>query len=141
MPSSSRASRYGQPLSAAICDIDSFKSVNDRLSHAVGNKTLQKVAQLIQANTRTVDLAARYGGEEFVIVFAETPKPQAVQVCEALCKLIETRAWHELHPDLRVTVSLGIADDLGLENHEKLLHQADLKLYEAKLKGKNQVAH
>ncbi len=135
------AQRYGRPLSVALCDIDSFKSVNDRLSHAVGDKTLVRVAQLIRANTRDVDVAARYGGEEFVILFAETPKAEAVQVCEALCNLIAAHAWDDLHPDLAVTVSIGVADRLEVESYEKLLHRADLKLYEAKRRGKNRVLH
>ena len=110
-----RAARYARPLSVAICDIDSFKNVNDRLSHAVGDRTLQRLAQLIRANTREVDTAARYGGEEFVIVFAETPKAEAVRVCRALCELVEGHAWHELHPDLRVTLSIGVAAALDTE--------------------------
>lgn len=136
-----RAARYGRPLSIAVCDIDSFKSVNDHLSHAVGDKVLARVAQLIRANTRDVDIAARYGGEEFVLLFNETPKTEAVQVCEALCKLIEGHPWHDLHPDLKVTVSIGVAEGLSADTSEKLLHGADLKLYEAKRRGKNRVAH
>ncbi|CAN5876942.1 hypothetical protein BH24DEI2_BH24DEI2_01530 [soil metagenome] len=132
-----RAARYGRPLSVAVCDLDSFKMVNDRLSHAVGDRTLQQVAQIIRANTRDIDIAARYGGEEFVIVFAETSQAEAVRVCTALCELVAGHAWHELHPQLRVTLSIGVAADLSVENFEKLLHVADLKMYEAKALGKN----
>ena len=136
-----RATRYGRPLSVAVCDIDRFKSVNDRLSHSVGDHTLQQVARLIRANTRDVDVAARYGGEEFVILFVETPKPDAVRICKVLCELIEAYAWHELHPDLAVTVSIGVAAETNPENFEKLLHRADLNLYEAKRRGRNRVVH
>ena len=136
-----RAIRYGRPLSVALCDIDGFKSINDRLSHAVGDQALARVAQLIRANTRDVDIVARYGGEEFIIVFTETHKLEAARACEALCNLIETHTWHELHPDLKVTVSIGVTDDLSVETFEKLVHWADLKLYEAKQQGKNRVFH
>lgn len=134
-----RARRYEHPLSVAICDIDFFKSVNDRFSHAVGDETLKKIAELLVMHTREVDTVARYGGEEFVIILSETPRRDALNVCKTLCQIIERHDWSKMHPDLRVTVSIGISDDLSLDHHEKMLHQADKKLYEAKHQGKNQV--
>ena len=134
-----RARRYRHPLSVAICDIDFFKSVNDRFSHAVGDETLKKIADLLVQHTREVDTVARYGGEEFVIILSETLRHDAVTVCKNLCRIIASYTWSDLHPDLSVTVSIGISDDLSLDNHEKMLHQADKKLYEAKHQGKNQV--
>ena len=134
-----RAHRYNHPLSVAICDIDFFKSVNDRFSHATGDETLKKIASLLDQHTRQADTVARYGGEEFVIVLTETLRHDAVAVCKNLCRIIERYTWSDLHPDLSITVSIGISDDLNLDSHEKMLHQADKKLYEAKHQGKNQV--
>lgn len=134
-----RARRYKHPLSVALCDIDYFKSVNDRFSHAIGDETLKKIAQLLVQHTRSVDTVARYGGEEFVIILSETLRHDALKVCRNLCQIIERYTWSDLHPELRITVSIGLCDDLSLDNHEKMLHQADKKLYEAKHQGKNQV--
>ena len=136
-----RAARYGHPLSIALCDIDAFKAINDTHSHEVGDETLRLVATLLTNNVRATDIVARYGGEEFVIVFVETSKEAAVKVAEALCHTVRAYDWSQLKPDLKVTVSIGLAQDSSLANHERLLHQADLKLYEAKREGKNQVRY
>ena len=134
-----RALRFGHPLSVALCDIDSFKTINDQLSHAVGDETLRVLADILRRNTREVDILARYGGEEFVIVFLETDQAQAVQVCEKLRTTIESHEWFLVHPELQVTASFGVTADLNVTSYEKMLNAADEKLYEAKRRGKNQV--
>ena len=136
-----RSVRYQHPLSVAICDIDFFKTINDQFSHEVGDVTLKELSQLLQNNIRQTDILSRYGGEEFVIVFPETGKTEAVNICEKLCQIVAEYSWQEVHPDLKVTISIGVSDDLQLSDHEKLLHKADIKLYEAKHRGKNQVCY
>jgi diguanylate cyclase (GGDEF)-like protein len=136
-----RASRYGHPLSLAICDIDFFKSINDTFTHEVGDETLKRLARLIESNVRITDIVARYGGEEFVIVFIETPIARAIGVCEALCQAISSHDWSSIHPKLNVTVSIGVAGNDQVIRYEKLLHEADIKLYEAKHQGKNRVCY
>lgn len=134
-----RSQRYAHPLSVALMDLDFFKRINDKLSHAVGDEVLKTVARILQDNTRETDIVSRYGGEEFAVVFIDTPLEQAVQAGEKIRRTIENHPWHEIHPDLKVTVSIGFSDDLTLENHEHLLNAADTKLYEAKQAGKNRV--
>jgi two-component system cell cycle response regulator len=134
-----QALRYNHPLAVMIADLDHFKQINDRISHAVGDETLRRVAELILANTRKSDIAARYGGEEFVVVFSESTLEQAVKCCQNLLKRIEHHPWREVHPDLQVTVSMGLCDDIALGSLEKMLHKADERLYEAKKQGRNRV--
>ena len=134
-----RARRYNVPLSVAMCDIDFFKCINDTLSHAVGDATLQAVAQILRGNTREVDTVARYGGEEFVILFPDTTLSQARSACKKIRREVEIYDWSAIHPDLRVTVSIGLSDDLSYAKHERILEHADTHLYEAKHQGKNQV--
>ncbi len=136
-----RARRYNHPLSVAICDIDFFKRINDKLSHAIGDETLKTVARIMKQNCREVDIIARYGGEEFVLAFLETPLEQAATACENIRHKIETYPWQEIHPDLKVTISIGLSNDLSLPHHEQLLTLADTKLYEAKHNGKNQLRY
>jgi diguanylate cyclase (GGDEF)-like protein len=124
-----------------IGDIDHFKQINDRFSHATGDEVLRKVAGIFQSNTRKNDLVARYGGEEFVIAFPETPLEQAVNLCERLREFISNHTWHEINPDLRVTMSMGLNSDLNLDNFEQMLAVADDKLYEAKNAGRNRVCY
>ncbi len=137
-----RARRYEHPLSVALCDIDNFKHVNDRFSHGVGDSVLGEVARLLESSVRRIDTVARYGGEEFVLIFPETEAAQAHVVCEKVRRKIERHPWFRFHPELSVTVSIGVASarrGARYQNSKQLLSAADLKLYEAKRAGRNQV--
>ena len=133
------AKRYGFALSIMIGDIDNFKKINDTFSHAIGDEVLRCVGQLLKTHTRSGDVVARYGGEEFVIAFPETPIESAKLACEKIRFAIEVYPWHELNPDLRVTMSIGLAADSSVLEPKELLAFADEALYQAKYSGKNQV--
>lgn len=134
-----RAKRYHDPLTVAMLDIDHFKSVNDAISHHAGDEVLKIVAQVLKANSRTVDLVARYGGEEFVMAFPNTGAEAAAMVCERIRQAVESFFWTRISRELRVTVSIGLCDDLTVSNHEKLLGAADARMYQAKQQGRNRV--
>ena len=136
---SARARRHAQPLAVALCDLDFFKRVNDRLGHATGDTVLRRVADILRERCRSTDLVARYGGEEFCIVFEGSDAAAASRTCNALREAVASHAWRELHPELAVTLSIGISDDPALETHEQLLAAADRQLYRAKHEGKNRV--
>lgn len=122
-----------------MCDIDNFKSINDTFSHQMGDLVLTKVSELFKKGLRETDVLARYGGEEFILLMPTTVLDNAVRLCERLRQNIASYAWHEYHPDLKVTVSVGVANNPSCSNYEKLIAQADEKLYEAKRSGKNKV--
>jgi diguanylate cyclase (GGDEF)-like protein len=132
-----KAKHRNRPLPIALFDIDHFKTINDTCSHQVGDAVLIKVAEILNAGLRAFDLAARYGGEEFVVVLPRTTEAQAFTVCERLHSAIQDHDWASIHPDLKVTISCGLSSDISVENHERLLHLADVKLYEAKDDGRN----
>ena len=135
-----QARRHGRPLSIMVGDLDHFKAINDKFSHATGDAVLCRVAELLRQNTRQGDILARYGGEEFVIAFAETPLEYAVARCRELRRRIEEESWEKIHEGLKVTMSMGVSGSVGEEaNIEALLHEADLRLYEAKASGRNRV--
>jgi diguanylate cyclase (GGDEF)-like protein len=127
-----------QALSVAILDLDHFKRINDTFSHFVGDAVLRGAATLFTAALRAADIAARFGGEEFVIVFNHTSLDQARLACERLRQSVEAHLWSEAHPDLKATVSIGLASGLA-KDYETLLVCADEKLYEAKHSGRNRV--
>lgn len=131
--------RYKFPLSVALLDIDNFKAINDTFSHATGDDVLRLLAQFLDNTRRETDFVARYGGEEFALVFPQTDLDGALIACERLRAKVERFEWHTVHPDLRVTVSIGLSDDPLAPNHEKLLALADEQLYAAKRTGKNRV--
>ena len=134
-----QAVRHKRPLSLVIGDIDFFKRINDQFSHATGDAVLRQVSAILRSHMRLTDLVARYGGEEFVIAFPETALPQAAALCDKLRNLIEGFPWHEVHPDLKVTMSMGVCADIAAGTAEAMLQKADALLYRAKESGRNRV--
>jgi diguanylate cyclase (GGDEF)-like protein len=137
-----RAGRTGAPLSAIVADIDTFKSVNDRFSHAVGDAVLRQVAILLRQGLRSLDTVARYGGEEFVMLLPETNLAAAQLLAERLRLAVEQYEWQLIHPELTVTMSFGVATDSEIARGaapERLIMLADGKLYRAKEAGRNRV--
>jgi diguanylate cyclase (GGDEF)-like protein len=133
------ARRYERPLTVMIGDIDHFKKINDTFSHATGDDVLRHIAAILRKATRQSDIVARYGGEEFVIAFPETPLSQAHALCERLRGHIEAYPWQRVQPGLRVTMSMGLCDDLRLDSAEKMVASADELLYFAKEHGRNRI--
>jgi diguanylate cyclase (GGDEF)-like protein len=137
-----RSRRYNSPLTIAMWDVDGFKEINDRMSHAVGDTVLRRLVEIVGERIRQSDILVRYGGEEFVVVFLETTLPEAIVAAEKIRAAVQEYDWSQLHPDLHeVTVSLGVASDVALKNWGELLVTADANLYRAKVSGKNRVCY
>ena len=132
-----RAIRHCRPLAVALLDIDHFKRVNDRYSHAIGDATLKELAGLLVATVRHTDLVARFGGEEFVVVLVETDAAAAQWACEKLRLAVATHDWKRVHSALSLTVSIGYSADTDVPGFERMLAVADRNLYVAKAKGRN----
>jgi len=79
-----RAHRYGAPLTAAMIDVDRFKSVNDTYGHRAGDMVLSHLGGLVVASVRATDVVARYGGEEFAILMVQRA-PKRRGSCAAAC--------------------------------------------------------
>ena len=128
-----------RPFSVALVDIDFFKRINDGYSHQMGDEVLREVGALLRQSCRHGDLAVRYGGEEFALVFASAVVADAHIACERLRSTVEYHAWSRLHPELKVTVSIGVADNSEADTPEAMFALADKRLYAAKAAGRNQV--
>jgi len=130
----------GRPLSIAIADLDHFKLVNDRLGHPVGDHALRESATLMRRSCRHSDLVARIGGEEFALLLPGMTRDDATAFCESLRAAVVAHDWRAIHPDLAITISIGLAQWDGSAELEELVHTADAQLYRAKRAGRNQVA-
>jgi diguanylate cyclase (GGDEF)-like protein len=133
-----RMKQAGTPVCLALADIDFFKSVNDRFGHPVGDQVLVRMAQLLLAGARQVDIIARYGGEEFLILFAPMGIEAAAVACERLRLAVAQHDWSQVHRDLQVTISLGLTCAAEKDFTAALL-VADKLLYQAKEGGRNMV--
>jgi len=130
--------RHAEQVYAVLfLDLDRFKVINDTLGHLVGDHLLVAVGERLRECVRPGDTVARLGGDEFGILLERIgDPPDAVQVADriqqALAKAIDVDG-HELF----VTTSIGIA--LRSERYqrpEQVLRDADIAMYQAKVKGK-----
>ena len=97
----------GTPATLVMVDIDGFKSVNDGRGHAVGDDVLRAVASVLEACVGPDERAARYGGDEFALVLADT-ETGALATAERIRERVRALRF-DADPDLRCTVSLGVA--------------------------------
>jgi two-component system cell cycle response regulator len=150
----SLALKENKPLSVIWLDLDHFKGVNDTYGHAVGDRALQQLAEIIRAQVRGTDIPARYGGEEFVIVLPGVDSATAWGIARRLRQVIAGNLWPsvikataDMHvvPPLEgtseLTASLGVAslDQLSEPTAEAVLRAADAAAYAAKEAGRNRV--
>lgn len=149
-----RALDEGTPLSLIWLDLDRFKRINDTFGHAVGDRALQQLADIIRAQVRATDIPARYGGEEFVILLPAVDRATAWGIARRLRQTIAAGLWpavvrsmsdtplvpflEEVH---ELTASLGVVtlDQLSEPTAEAFLHAADAAAYQAKEAGRNRV--
>ncbi len=122
-------------------DLDNFKLINDAYGHEVGDEVLTEVALRLRGAARRADMVARLGGDEFVMLF-DVPAP------DKDARLLANRALRSLRKGfvhdgetLTVTASIGavVISDPGTDV-EDVLRDADVAMYSAKAKGKNQIA-
>lgn len=132
-----KSGRYGSNFSLLMLDIDKFKAVNDRYGHQFGDEVLRVVSDVIRLSIRSVDIAGRYGGEEFMIILPEVSLSGAVPVAERIRRGVEAVCFAK--SEVKITVSGGAAEYNG--SIEKLVKQADMLMYMAKEKGRNNIQH
>jgi diguanylate cyclase (GGDEF)-like protein len=134
-----QALRTGCELAILVVDLDHFKRVNDTCGHAVGDVTLRNAARVLAATVRSGDAAVRFGGDEFLLALHGADARGAERVAEtvrkALAGLPATCAGLPA-----VTASIGVA---LFPTHgaslEEVVHEADLAMYRAKARGRDQV--
>ena len=133
------ATRYQQPLSVLIFDLDHFKQVNDTFGHAVGDQMLQRVTEVACAELRSVDVIGRYGGEEFVILLPMTTTQDALPLAERIRAGVAAIRVLTEKRDASVTLSIGIAETKHTsgESLDSILIRADKAMYAAKKAGRN----
>ena len=136
-----RAGRAGEPFAVALFDLDHFKAINDGFGHAAGDAVLKHFCSAARDTMRATDRFARYGGEEFVLLMpVGTGADAAALATERIRAAIAAQDWRSVlgGRDHAVTVSAGIATWRVGESLEGVLARADVALYEAKSRGRNQ---
>ena len=134
-----RAERAQEPLGLIMIDVDHFKVINDTRGHAAGDSVLRIIASGIAAVVRPYDSVGRYGGEEFLIVAPGCGLAEACELAERVRSHVAECSINVKGSTVRVSLSLGVAAGTASGDMEKLLHDADAALYQAKNAGRNRV--
>ena len=138
-----RADEENRSFSICIFDLDHFKRVNDDHGHQAGDQVLAEFTMRAGGILRSMDQVrrrghpmGRYGGEEFIVLLPGTGLPGAINCAERIRELTEKRTFVN---DIKVTVSVGVAQYRAGEEIKETIRRADEALYEAKALGRNQV--
>lgn len=130
-----KAKKLGKPLSIILFDIDSFKLVNDRYGHDIGDIILKELADKIRVNLKANHSFGRWGGEEFLIIAPNQNKQQALKLANHLRSTIESCKFPNVD---KITLSFGVTDLNNNDSSDSLFSRADQALYISKNSGKNQ---
>ncbi len=130
----------GRFCSIALFDIDHFKHVNDRHGHAAGDDVLAAFGRVLNAFSRSGDMAVRLGGEEFALIMPRVTEEDAIAIAERVRKHFSALSFVARGSAFSCTVSVGITfGRSGGISIDEALAAADRALYSAKSEGRDRV--
>jgi diguanylate cyclase (GGDEF)-like protein len=136
-----RATRHDRHFCLIMIDLDNFKHINDTYGHPIGDMALQKLAHLLQQQTRKTDVLARLGGDEFAMILPETEFERGLAFAEKLRHTLANSALELPDCKIRISASFGVVSyPLNGDEVENLNIAMDVAMYKAKRNGKNCVA-
>jgi diguanylate cyclase (GGDEF)-like protein len=137
----SRARRMRRSMAIMMVDIDKFKSINDTLGHAAGDKVLLAVGRCLASLVRGEDIAARYGGDEFVLLLASATPEIVLHRAEALrvgVRKLENGGNGQLFGPVTLSVGIALFPEHGASG-QAVLQAADMALIRSKQLGRDRV--
>ena len=127
-------------LSLLMCDLDSFKTMNDAHGHEAGDQALREAVRVISASVRHTDFVIRMGGDEFLAILADSSPEMAMEVAERTRSSMEANRFEIASRTIKMTLSLGVSVyPTDSEDFEECMRAADSALYSAKAAGSNRV--
>jgi len=137
-----RATRYSEPLTMVMIDVDGLQQINDLYGHSTGSRMIQAVAQTLQNCVRSVDVLARYGGGEFIILMSHAGLDNARTSAERIRSAINNTTLSVKGQCIAATASIGLASfPECVEEPDAVLDKADMALYCSKQCGRNMVTN
>lgn len=135
------ARREKSSVAVMMLDVDEFKKINDSYGHHAGDQTLKSLGKMISDTVRLSDIAGRLGGDEFIFCLPNTSAEGAKVLANRLIAMVSAFPFIFEGKQIKVGLSIGVHAQVLDSDYDvsDLFKQADLALYEAKRKGKNQV--
>jgi diguanylate cyclase (GGDEF)-like protein len=133
------AARRNEKICLAMIDVDHFKQINDQNGHIVGDFVLRHISDYLINRLRRSDIVGRYAGDEFLVFLPDTDLDSASAVLDIIRKNLVAQQIQVNDTHVEVSISLGlVATQLSKPiDVESLIIEADKKLYEAKVAGRN----
>jgi diguanylate cyclase (GGDEF)-like protein len=133
------------PLSILMMDIDHFKMINDTYGHETGDRTIEKIVEMVVQVIGKKNIFGRYGGDEFVIALSNTPSDKAFEIARNIHTTVASQPIESKHTIFSIHLSIGVVTVGGEGNpsvpdtSDALVALADSALYKAKERGRNTV--
>lgn len=135
-----RLERKGpHPVTIIMVDLNGLKAANDELGHAAGDSLLRRAGEVFASLVDKPATAARIGGDEFAVLLPGTDASGGEHVLESLADLVEIN--NQFYPDLKLSLSTGIATSRPSERLEAVIKRADLLMLEAKRAHYSEMAY
>lgn len=129
--------RTGHHFSVLLCNIDDFKSINDRYGHDFGDGVLLRLTNVLIRGVRSQDLISRWSGDEFLLVLPAQDQRAAIKVAERLLRRVAEIDLAMLNEPVQVTISIGVSCSSEALDCGDIVSIADSGLFQAKHTGKN----
>jgi diguanylate cyclase (GGDEF)-like protein len=132
------AERHPERMALLLIDLDGFKRINDDQGHAQGDRALQLVAEVLQAQRRSGDLVGRHGGEEFCVLLRRAGADEGQAFDARLRAALQGAAQHQLGLALNFSSGLAVLRRAPI-SLDTWLQQADQAMYCAKAEGRGRI--
>jgi diguanylate cyclase (GGDEF)-like protein len=128
--------KRNQQLAVMFIDLDQFKGVNDSFGHSIGDELLRQVANRLICYIHEYGMVARQGGDEFII-FVEGSEIEAANITKRILRSFEIPFMlNGIETFISCSIGISLFPQNGRET-QSLIKNADLAMYDVKLKGKN----
>lgn len=126
------------PVSILFAGVDNFKKINDKYGHYVGDAILRAIAKVLLSSIQDEHALYRIGGDEFVVI-VRMNSTQARALAEFIRQEVQDYDYRDINEELSLTISIGVATNMGDLDSKQFIGQADKALYKAKAEGRNKV--
>jgi two-component system, cell cycle response regulator len=133
------AARHGFPVWVVLCDLDSFKEINDTFGHEAGDTVLRIFADTLRKLTRISDMCGRLGGDEFLIVISHVSADNIELAINRFRELFCALSFPFAGRSVSISATFGVAgsESGNFKDFDAMVRKADEMLYEAKRAGRN----